>query len=211
MLKKIFAALLLACAPAGAFAADSGFYALVAAGRSDFNSLQSSLDNDLQAAGSGNLISTFDGAGTGGKLGAGFAFNENLSVEISYLDLGHASYTASYGAGNSATAKLKTRGINASLVGSVPLSSQLSVFAKVGYFDSHVIAEMNANGPAATATGTRSMDSWGPSFGGGIAYNFNATWTLRGEFERFSRLSYELNAGQGYANLMSLGLVYKFY
>src|SRR5579864_443469 len=172
MLKKTFSILLLACVPASAFAADGGFYAFVAAGRSDFNGLQSSLDSDLAAAGSGTAFSTLDGAGTGGKVGAGFAFNENFGVEIAYLDLGHASYSAAYGGGN-ATARLKTRGINASLVGTVPLSSQFSVFAKVGYFDSHVIAEIDANGPAAAATGTRSMDSWGPSFGGGATYNFD--------------------------------------
>jgi OmpA-OmpF porin, OOP family len=210
MLKRIFAVLLLACAPLSALAADSGFYAFIAAGRSDFNGLQSSLDGDLAAAGSGTAFSTLDGAGSGGKVGAGFAFSENFGVEIAYLDLGHASYSASYSGGN-ATARLKARGVNASLVGTVPLSSQFSVFAKVGYFDSHVIAEIDANGPAATATGTRSTDGWGPSFGAGAAYNFDAKWSLRGEFERFSRLSYELNAGQGYANLMSLGLVYKFY
>jgi OmpA-OmpF porin, OOP family len=210
MLEKRIAALLLACVPLSAYCADEGFYAFGAAGKSSFNSLQSSLDGDLAAAGATGVVSKLDGGGAGGKLGAGYMLNENLGFELSYVDLGKGSYNATYN-GGSASARLKTRGVNASLIASLPLNARFSVFAKFGYFDSHVIADINAGGPAAPATGTRSIDGWGPSFGGGAAFVLDGKWSLRGEVERYSRLRYEQNAGEGYANLMSLGLVYRFY
>lgn len=211
MLDRKLAAVLLAChVTASAFAADGGLYVLGALGQSEFASQQTNLDTDLRAAGAGSLTSNFDQYGTGWKVGAGLMFNGYIGFELGYINLGSANYTALYNGGG-ANATLKASGWNNSLIAVLPFNDQVSVFGKLGGARTEVIADIRASGGAAAATSMRRTSRWTPSFGGGVSYNLGPQLALRGEFERFSRLRHEYTLEEGYANLFSMGLVYRFY
>jgi OmpA-OmpF porin, OOP family len=210
MLDRKLAAVFLACnVAASAFAADSGLYVLGALGQSEFASQQTNLDADLRAAGA-SLTSNFDQYGTGWKVGAGLMFNGYVGFELSYVNLGSAQYTAVYSSGG-ANATLKASGWNNSLIAVLPFNNQVSVFGKIGEAHTEVTADIRASGGAASAEGLRRTNRWTPSFGGGVSYNLGPQVALRGEFERFSGLRHEHTADEGYANLFSMGLVYRFY
>lgn len=67
---------------------------------------------------------------TGGKLLIGYSFNQNIAVEAGYLTFGSADFREGFINGS-----VEVKGFNASLVLSAPLSPELSVHGKVGYFD----------------------------------------------------------------------------
>ena len=76
--------------------------------------------------------------------------------------------------GRSGTIQLT--GANVSLVGILPVGTDFSLHAKLGYFG----GDAKATGPAGTATGSGSD----PSFGLGMTYMFNKNVGMRAEWDR---------------------------
>lgn len=75
-------------------------------------------------------ISTVKASTAYGVLG-GYAFNNNIAAEVAYTDLGRAERDFS-------TDKLTGNVISIAAVGSLPLSKDFSLFAKLGYAQSKI-------------------------------------------------------------------------
>ena len=68
----------------------------------------------------------------GFKLFAGKHINRFLAVEGGYFDLGNFTYTTRTVQGGSLTGDVRFRGINADLIGKLPVSQRFMLFARAG-------------------------------------------------------------------------------
>ena len=101
--------------------------------------------------------------GFGGNVG--YALNQNLAVELSAASLG--TYTV-------AGTEVSTSALTASVVGSLPLSNDISVFGRLGY------------GQVRAAAGGIKADTNSAAYGLGAAYKLNNNMSVRAEYTRYA-------------------------
>ncbi len=144
---------------------------------------------DLTALGA----TSCDDEDTGFKIFGGYNVNQNLAVEVGYVDLGEI--TAS---GGGATVRADIDGFQVAAVGILPLNPQFSVFGKIGLLLWDVSA--SASGPGGFAS--VSDDGTDLMFGVGGSWNFLPQLSLRAEWERF-----DVDED---ADMFSVSIVYRF-
>jgi OOP family OmpA-OmpF porin len=147
-----------------------------------------------------DLISSgpVDGKDSGMKFFGGYQFNQNLAVEVAYVDLGKATYSGTFGGSPVTGGSVKTSGINASVVGTLPLNPSFSLFAKAGMFSWEATARDVTGGTPFSGK----EDGGDLSFGFGGAYNLTKNFSLRAEWEQFEAVDK--------ISLLSVGVAYKF-
>lgn len=134
-----------------------------------------------------------DKSDTGYKLVLGAQFTPNIGAELGYAALGKAKFS---GGGSG---EIKGSGWFVDLVGTLPLSGDLSGFAKLGIFSGK--ASASGAGGAASDSGTD------VKFGVGLSYALSKSVDLRGEWERYR---FNLSGDKGDVDLLSLGVNFKF-
>jgi len=97
------------------------------------------------------------------KIYTGGMFNQWLGAEVGYLHMG----TVDRNGGST-----RAHGLNASLVGNIPVSEQFMVYGKVGI----TYGRTNTSAPAGVPSGTES--GWGPSWGFGAGFNITPQWAV---------------------------------
>jgi OOP family OmpA-OmpF porin len=132
------------------------------------------------------------------KFFGGYQFNQNLAVELAYVDLGKAKYSGTFGGLLVTGGSVKTSGFNASVVGVLPLNPSFSLFAKAGLF----AWEAKARDVTGGAPFSGKDDGADLSLGFGGAYNLTRNFSLRAEWEQFEAVDN--------ISLLSVGVVYKF-
>jgi OOP family OmpA-OmpF porin len=178
MLKRIvvssIAVATLLAGPAGAQtrAPDSGFYGGLGVGHSD-----------------SNLGSAIDSTDTAWKAFGGYQFNRYIAVEGGYIDLGK---TATPGA------SFDSKALQASAVGSLPVTPQFAFTGKLG------VAQVKTDVNGGTD------HNFDPTYGLGLRYDINRQIGIRGEWERF-RVSGNPLAGKSDTDVFSVNAVYRFY
>ncbi len=113
-----------------------------------------------------------DDDGTGLKLFAGREINQNLAVELAWVDLG--ALTASLPGGS---VVLEFEGIQVAALGIRPLNPRWRVFGKVGLY----LWDLRARGPG----GSFNDDGTNIMFGVGAGWNIARGIDVRFEWERF--------------------------
>lgn len=141
---------------------------------------------------------TVDGSDTGFKFFGGFQFNQNLGLELAYVDLGEATYSGNFLGAPVTGGSVETTGFNVSAVGTVPVNPSFSLFGKVGFF----MWEAKARDITAGAPFSGSEDDVDLSFGFGAAYHLNKNFSVRAEWEQFEAVDS--------ISLLSIGVAYKF-
>lgn len=136
---------------------------------------------------------TIDKSDTGYKLVLGSQFTPNIGAELGYVSLGTAKFS---GGG---TGEIKGSGWFADLVGTLPLTGNLSGFAKLGVF--------NGKAKASGAGGTASDSGTDVKYGLGLSYALSKSVDLRGEWERYR---FNLSGDKGDVDLLSVGVTVKF-
>lgn len=190
-----------------AWAGPAGPYIFGGVGRADFSIHQGALDGQSAATGT-PLPSTIDRSSTGFKLGAGYAFDEHFAVEGGFDDLRHFSYT---NAGGGSGIRYDARVWNLFGVGSLPVTDEASVFAKLGVADSRLEADVNESTGYSMHKGFLR-----PAFGLGAQYDFTSAVGMRLEYENFGRVGNEADfqvgtgTGRGSLSLVSVSAVVHF-
>lgn len=184
-------------------------YVVGAIGRSDININKATLDGALTSAGATGVSSTVKNDDTAYKILFGYQFNPNFAVEGGYVDLGKASYSATFTGGN-ANASVKASGPVIAALGIVPINDSVSLFGKLGVIDAKVSANVSATGPGGTASASPSSTKWKTNYGVGGNYNFTKQVDVRIEYEQFSKLGDSNSTGTSSVNLLSAGIVVKF-
>jgi OmpA-OmpF porin, OOP family len=139
------------------------------------------------------------------KIYGGYQFTPNWGVEAQYADLGNRDFAIRNLAGvQLATGSLKATQFSIAGTGTLPLSSNFSLFGKLGISSNH--GKIAAVGVADRGTKTS------PLVGVGVAYNFNPKLAVRLEYEDFGKFSNDGGASGGAirANNFGLSLQYAF-
>ena len=139
-----------------------------------------------------------DDSDTQWRLGAGYAFNEQLAVEVYYEDLGDyqatmsLSGTSDQGAAAqlNATEAVNLSGLGAQLVGQWPLTPHVSLLgtAGVAYLENerrYAASVTNFGAPSQTANVNDDSYSWIPTLGVGAQLAITEQLSLRGRYTRY--------------------------
>ena len=153
-----------------------------------------------------NSISS-DEKDVGYKLFVGKNLNRWLAVEASWFDLGDFSYNMGTAQGGSLAGKVQYRGLNADLIGKLPLSQRFALYARAGM--GYVKAKSTFTGSLVNSAVAPEHDEgkWKPHFGVGAEMGLTQKLSLRLEAER-NRVR-DFMQTNGKADLYSLALVYK--
>ena len=155
--------------------------------------------SDYKAGNATGLTSgSVDGEDTGYKIFGGYQFNRNFGFELSYLDLGKASYTGTGAGGPLTGGSAETTGWNFSGTGTLPLSPNFDLFGKLGI----MMWETKSSFVIGGAPGSQKNDGNDFTYGVGVAYNFTPNLALRAEWERFKAVDD--------IDLLSVGVAFKF-
>lgn len=172
-------ALLTAAIPASA--QGTGFYVGAGAGVTS---------TDVCGGLGGLGLTSCDDEDTGFKIFGGKRLNQNLAVEVGFVDLGEITAT-----GPGGTAQVETDGIQVAAVGILPVNPRFHVFGKVGLY----LWDVSASGPG----GSLSDDGTDLMFGFGAAWNLADRLDLRAEWEQF-----DIDGDD--VDMFSVGLLYRF-
>jgi OOP family OmpA-OmpF porin len=126
------------------------------------------------------------------KLHGGYQFNQNLGVELGYVNFGKFEATAP-----GVTGSVKARAVELLGIGSFPVWQQFSVYGKFGFFRWDADAEV-AGGGLVLRGGDKGTDL---TYGVGASYAFNPNIAVRLDWQRYTDVD---------VNILSLGVLYKF-
>jgi OOP family OmpA-OmpF porin len=184
-----FAALALTAAMAAHADVQPGFYAGAGVGTTKLS------DNGFDDAGV-----DVDDTDTGFKIFGGYSFNRNLAIEVSYFDLGEVSGGFSDPFIGNVSFDVGVSGLNASVVGRLPVSETFSLFGKLGIASYDLDAHATIAGVGSASDSQSESDM---TYGVGAALSFGGPWEVRVEFEA-------IDVDDGTANMLSVGGVYRF-
>lgn len=179
-------------------------YLLGAVGQSRFDVAQSTIDKALRSAGARNVSSSTDDNDTAYKIQLGYQLNPYFAIEGGYVDLGKATYTASFN-GGSAKASIKASGINIAVLGMFPVSESLSLFGKVGLINAEAKTDLHATGLTVSVSNTTLRTGAGL----GLNYQFEKSIAARIEYEEFYKLG-DTDGGTEKVGLWSVAILYRF-
>jgi OOP family OmpA-OmpF porin len=139
---------------------------------------------------------------------AGYRFNPYFGLEIGYVDLGSAEYSAE-GIVNvggptmdfEADASFEATGPTASIVGMLPVSDAFDLYGKAGIFFSDMEIKVDVLGESVSLSGS-SEDVFA---GVGAAWRIGETWAVNFGFTRFMDVGDEDETGEDDIDQISLG------
>lgn len=146
----------------------------------------------------GVSIGSFDGevvngSDTGWKIFGGYQLNQNLALEVSYVDLGTVKETFL-----GSTFRAEQSGIAGVIVGSAPINKQFSFFGKIGLFLWDADIKFTN---VLLFSGSESDSGTDITYGVGLKYDFNKRVGVRAEWDH-----YEDDIG----DLLSVGVSFNF-
>ncbi|QNA91201.1 OmpA family protein [Massilia sp. Dwa41.01b] len=189
--------------------ANSAWYmgASVGQARADIDGAR--MTRNLTADGSSLTSFSKDERDLGFKLFGGKQLNRYLALEAGYFDLGKFDAAATTSGNGALRGETSLRGVNADLVGQLPLTERLSLLGRAGvqyarasthYSGNRLDALSNPNPPSGGRRGAK--------LGLGLEYKLSEALALRAEVERYRVNNVVGNRGD--VDLASVGLVYKF-
>ena len=237
---KLLVASIVAIAANSAMAESGNWYIGAGAGMSSYKDWLS--QEDITAFknefGASLGFVNFDGAessdsedqASGFKLFGGYAFNENIAVELSYIDMGEVDANSSSSgtffdsAGNPtvgdlfATAKASVDAFTLDANLSYPIASFAALFVKAGVYTADADLKSSAGSSFSTQSinESRTDSSSGLHFGIGANFRVTDAIGLRAEWERLDNVEVDrldnVGAGDGESDvdLISASLIYTF-
>lgn len=142
-----------------------------------------------------------DDDGTTWRAFGGYQFNSNFGFELGYADLGEATQEPVGGGSTTFEAKV----YEMTLVGTVPLGEQFSVYGKWGFF--HWDADRTIVGVGAGTASTSGKDI---TYGFGVKYNFTRSLALRMEWQRYKDIGDVNFTGVSDVDVFGVNLLLKF-
>lgn len=215
-MKITVVSLILLAVTSSSWAAESGPYLYGALGTSK-SDRKAETDATISNLGITAFTSTADDTDTAYKLQLGWSFNSNLAIEGGYVDFGRYTYGAVSTAPIAATrdGHLDASGWTLGVVGSLPITDDLAVFAKVGAIAWDVDFGCGGTG-IACVNPDRSDDGVSGYFGVGGTWAFSPAWFLRAEYEVFQDVGTAFNStgttgtSEESVKMGSIGIGYRF-
>jgi OOP family OmpA-OmpF porin len=191
-----------------AYADESGWYIGGDIGQSRAHLNEQKIADDVIPAPFTNTYLDHNTTDGGYKIYGGYQFNQHISIESGYFDLGDFQFNHITVPDGLLKTNMQVRGINFDVVGHLPLSEKLSAFARLGVTYALTQDTFTGTGAANVLGGKLSDRDTFPKAGLGLQYAFNDSWAMRVEAERY-RISNAIT-DHNEIDLFSVGVVYKF-
>jgi OOP family OmpA-OmpF porin len=192
-----------------AVADDSGWYAGASVGQSRAKIDDARITSNLVGAGVTTTSIVDDKRDTGYKIFGGYRYNKNFALEGGYFDLGQFGYTATTtGPAGTLTGKIKLKGLNLDVVGTLPVTEKFSVLGRLGLNYAEARDNFTTTGGLTVTNPNPSKNEINYKFGAGVQYDFTESLGMRLEAERY-RIN-DAVGNKGDIDMYSLGLVYRF-
>jgi len=148
---------------------------------------------------------TFDKTSTTYSVGVGYNFNQFFAVELAYRDLGDVTDRGNFSDGGVYRDKRSADAFQASVVGSLPISDDFSLFGRVGVAKIDVDYDYTETGGGLdplSASGSHTKTK--ALVGVGASYKIAPQLTLRAEYNQFAKWDDTKLSG------MTIGATYSF-
>lgn len=191
--------------PLAAQADNPAWYVAGDAGQAHY----SGITGNIASLGGVSHVSDSD---TGYRITGGYQFNTYWGAEAGYVDFGQAEadVTVPAPAAGTFSAKRKVHGFVFDGTGTYPFNNSWSIFARFGGIVGHVEVEGTGTGSLSTTTGTQSSTDWKMTYGVGVNWKLNESWTLRASWDQYSSLGNQNKTGENDVNFTSIGVMFRF-
>lgn len=194
---------------ASAFAEEGGYYyGGLSIGQSRAKIDEARITASLLGAGLTTTGMTRDERDTAFKLFGGYQFNPYIGVEAGYFNLGKFGFTSTTTPAGTLHGQIKLQGLNLDLVGTLPLTQNLSAIARVGAQYASARDTFSSTGAVTVLNPSPSKRETNFKLGAGLQYAFSPSFLVRGEVERY-RIN-DAVGNHGGVNVVSIGLVFPF-
>jgi OOP family OmpA-OmpF porin len=143
---------------------------------------------------------TCDDKDTAFKIFGGYAFNRNIAAELGWQDLGKAKFT-----GPGGSDELKGSAFDLTGVFTWPFSETgFNIFGRLGFYS----GKLELSG-----VDTGSKTTTNVTYGLGAGYDINKNFGLRAEWQRYSKMKVQNDAGgesDGDVDALSIGVLWRF-
>ena len=144
----------------------------------------------------------------GGKVFLGRQFNRYLGMELGYFDLGKFGWQTTTTPSGMLTGEIRAQGANLDLLGTLPLTTNLSALARVGVTYARTRSEYSSTGAVNVINRSPSEREAQPKVGLGLQYAFNDGFQMRAEGEQYRNA--DALGGRGNVRMYSVSLVFPF-
>lgn len=145
---------------------------------------------------------------TGGKLFLGRQFNPYVGMELGYFSLGKFGWQTTTTPAGTLNGEIRAQGLNLDLLGTLPLTTNLSALARLGATYARTRSEYSSTGAVNVVNPNPSERKVEPKWGLGLQYAFNNSFQMRAEAEEY-RIADALG-GRGKVKMYSVSLVFPF-
>lgn len=121
----------------------------------------------------------------GYKAFVGYQFNRYFGTEIGFFDLGRFGYTATTTPTGTLDRSFRVQGGNIGVIGTLPLTQNFSLLARVGAQYARTRANVSGSGAVVVSDARPSDRKSNLKLGLGMQYEVNPSFLLRAEAERF--------------------------
>ncbi len=175
---------------------------------------------DLEERGITNRVSTpppggytnyslaTDRRDAGYKVFLGYQLNRYVGFELGYFNLGKQGSQVTTTPAGTLTAEVRAQGANLDVVGTLPLTTNLSALGRVGSAYTRTRSQFRGTGAVVVNNPNPSDRRADMKVGVGLQYAFTPGFMMRVEGERY-RVS-DATGGRGRVNLYSASLVFPF-
>ncbi len=192
--------------------AQAQWYAGATAGESHTKINGDSLSAQFLDFGYSDAQTQTDTRGTAFRVFGGYQLNRYIGVEAGYADLGASSIRTDVVPTGMFARRIKTTGFDVSVVGTLPVTSQLSVFARAGAFMSERKTSFATSGDVELLAGVQGNTErqTKATFGVGVTYDFTKNIALRAEVSQTRKYADELLSQNRNIDFYSVGMQYRF-
>jgi OOP family OmpA-OmpF porin len=184
------------------------FYGGIGLGQSQSKINNDRINNTLIGTGATTTSLTHDNEDASYKVFGGYQINPNFAVEAGYFSLGEFGFKSTTNPTGTLDGRFKIEGLNADLVGTMPVNDQLSLIGRLGVHNARARDTFRGTGAVVVNNTNPETTETNYKAGFGFAYKFSDSMSLRGELERY-RVN-DAAGSKGNINVASLSLVFPF-
>ena len=201
--------MLMAASAAPSFAQEGGYYyGGLSVGKSQARIDEERITASLLASGLTTTGMSKDQRDTAFKLFGGYQFNRNFGLEAGYFNLGKFGFSSTTTPAGTLNGQIKLHGVNLDLVGTLPLTDNLSAIGRIGAQRASARDSFSGTGAVAVLNANPRKSEVNYKFGAGLQYAFSPSVLIRGEAERY-RVN-DAVGNHGGVNLFSVSLIIPF-
>lgn len=130
---------------------------------------------------------------------AGYQLNRYFGAEVAYQSLGRVLANAS-GPGSAATQEVQATVWDAAGLGTLPITDHLTAYGRLGIYRATLDASQR---------GVEQQSNYGVGYGGGLQWDFDRHFAVRGQWQRYKRVGREVYGNNNY-DLLGASILYRF-